>query len=258
MATKISIGSISDLDKYGVSENYALPGSRTPNSIVSMAIAGSNDHVYCWIDDLDGKLKVCSGWSENLSSNARPNECDLPPGKKPSDIISIAIAGNDRVYIWYKDGTVSSGTSKNLSHYQPPTPCNIPNGRSVRQLRAIAIRKSDDHIFYLYNNGTYSSGTSTDWDAYETNKRYNLPKEKTPYDIIDLDFTGSDNRLYVWYHGSGIGRGFPDLEKKVDALVKSWFNPTLKCRVLLSLHQKTVGWYCPKDMVMPIIKKKYS
>ena len=228
MATKISIGSVSDLDEYGVIENYEMPGSRTPNNIVSIAIASSNDHVHCWLDDLDGKLKVCSGWSENLSSYAGPNDCDLPPGKKPNDIISMAIADNNHVYVWYKDGTVSSGTSQNLSYYQPPVPCNIPNGRSVRQLRAIAIRKSDDHVFYLFNNGTYCSGTSNNWDAYEVNKEYSLPKGKTPYDIIDADLTGSDNRLYVWYHRNGIGKGYPELEKKVDSLVKSWFHSNPK------------------------------
>jgi hypothetical protein len=46
IATKISIGSISDFDIHGISDNYSIPGQRTPNKIVAIAIAASNDQVY--------------------------------------------------------------------------------------------------------------------------------------------------------------------------------------------------------------------
>src|SRR6185503_5867514 len=80
---------------------------QAPEQIVAMSIACSNDHVYTWYDD--GNVTI--GNSETLDAYRPyepPHRYSLPEGKTRADIVGMGIAGNDHVYTWYVDGTVSS------------------------------------------------------------------------------------------------------------------------------------------------------
>lgn len=95
----VSSGTSWDLDQYRALYRYSLPPGKTPNDIVGMGIAGSNDHVYVWYRD----GTVSSGSSRALAQYRKPYRYSLPPGKTPSHIVGIGIAGsNDRVYVWYR------------------------------------------------------------------------------------------------------------------------------------------------------------
>lgn len=51
-----------------------------------------------------------------------------------ADIVGIGIAGNDYVYVWYKNGTVSSGTTENLAQYSAPYHYSLPPGKTPEDI----------------------------------------------------------------------------------------------------------------------------
>ena len=95
-------------------------------------------------------------------------------------IMGIAIAGsNDRVYVWYENGTVSSGTSRDFTAHFSQKPCSLPPGKQPYDIRDIAIA-GDDHVYVWYIDGTVSSGTSTDLDKYRAPYPYSIPNQVKP------------------------------------------------------------------------------
>jgi hypothetical protein len=52
---------------------------------------------------------------DKWGADRAPYAYSLPPGRKPQDIVAMGIAGsNDRIYIWYTDGSATSGVSDDL------------------------------------------------------------------------------------------------------------------------------------------------
>ena len=105
---------------------------QTTADIVGISIACSTDHVYTWYQG-SGYPNVIIGTSSYLGAYQPyepPHPFSLPPGRRPGDIIGIGIAGNDHVYAWYRDGTVSSGTSTQLDKYRTPYRYALPPGKT--------------------------------------------------------------------------------------------------------------------------------
>lgn len=113
-------------------------------------------------------------------------------------IAGIAIASNDHVYIWHKDGMVTSGTSGHFERYKHASPYRLPPRKTVNNIVAISIAGSDDHVYAWYNDGTVSSGTTTDLDKYRALYKYTLPPGKTIKSIVGIGMA-KDNRVYAWY-----------------------------------------------------------
>lgn len=147
----VSSGTSIDLDKYQPRHPYRLSKGKSPRDVVGIDIACSNDHVYVWyqVGGL-GFGQRSSGTSDeldkydDLGKSLSLRKFFLPNSKRPYNIVGMGIAGNDHVYTWYSDGTVSSGTSESLSKYREPYdyvlgpgPCDISadppklNGRVV-------------------------------------------------------------------------------------------------------------------------------
>lgn len=96
---EVSSGTSNNLDAYRRLYSYSLPQGKSPNDIVGIGIAGSNDYVYVWFND----GTVSSGTSDNLGRYKNLYRYNLPYGKSPNDIAGIGIAGsNDHVYVWFK------------------------------------------------------------------------------------------------------------------------------------------------------------
>ena len=113
-------------------------------------------------------------------------------------IVGIAIASNDHVYVWHKDGMVTSGTSGHFERYDHARPYSLPPGKTVSNIVAISIAKSDDHVYAWYDDGTVSSGTSTDLDKYRPLYKYTLPPGKTVKSVVGIGIA-KDDRVYAWY-----------------------------------------------------------
>jgi len=145
----VSSGSPDDLDRHRKPYQYSLPLGQTPNDIVGMGIAGSNDHVYVWFRD----GTVSSGSSDELDKHRKPYRYSLPPGRTPCDIVGMGIAGsNDHVYVWFRDGTVSSGSSDNLDRYRKPYRSSLPVGLGLAwdDIVGMAIAGSNDRTYVWY------------------------------------------------------------------------------------------------------------
>ena len=50
-------------------------------------------------------------------------------------IAGIAIASDDHVYVWHKDGMVTSGTSGHFEKYTHARPYSLPPGKTDRRHR---------------------------------------------------------------------------------------------------------------------------
>ena len=145
-AQEVSSGTREQLDNYRVPYKYVLPSGKSPDDIVGMGIAPSQDRVYVWFRD----GTVSSGTSSDLSRYRKPYNYTLPHGKQPDDIVGMGIAGsNSRVYVWYRDGTVSSGTFSNLRRYRSPFPFSTPRGKAYASIRELAISRKD-HVYAWY------------------------------------------------------------------------------------------------------------
>ncbi len=179
----VSSGSSSNLTKYRNPYKFTLPpkGSvvamegitqpvYTPQDIVGMGIAGSNDHVYVWYAD----GFVSAGNSSNLAAYRKPYRYVLPDGKKPDDIVGMGIAGSDdHVYVWYKDGTVSAGNSWDLAAYRKPYNYSLPPGASYKNIVGMGITgadgpkgpRPDDHVYVWYRAKGARTGdlAAVDW-----------------------------------------------------------------------------------------------
>jgi hypothetical protein len=176
-----------------------------PPDIVGMSIACSNDRVYTWY--VGGN--VTEGASSVLGA-IRPyvpaTRYSLPPGQSPRDIVGMGIAGDDHVYVWYRNGTVSSGTSTDLDRFRPPARYSLAPGKSPGDVAGIDIACSDDHVYVWYLDGTVSSGTSTDLDKFRPRSRYSLPPSQTPRELVEMGIARNDH-VYAWYTDRAISSG---------------------------------------------------
>jgi hypothetical protein len=202
--TALSPGDLQSLrELYGYSPAMRSTSSAyTPDDIVGIGIAGSNDHVYAWHDD----GRVTRGHSYDLDNRAGRQVYTLPGGRTPADVVAMAIAkSNDRVYAWYDDGKVSSGTSTDLDAYRAPYTYTLPPGYTISDLVAIAIT-TNDRVVAFYDTGRYSVGTTEDLDYYTAPTPFSLAPGHFPSDIIDID-VASTGSYYVWYNSFAVTAG---------------------------------------------------
>lgn len=122
------------------------------------------------------------------------------------DVTEMGIASNDRIYTWYKNGTVSIGTSWDLDNYWEPYNYSLPPGKKAEDIVGMGIAKSNDHIYIWYKDGTVTSGASYDLDRYKPPYTYSLPSGKTPDDIVGMGIASNDH-IYVWYKDGTVSSG---------------------------------------------------
>lgn len=204
-ATGLSWGDVLSLmELYGyspalISDTQAY----TPQDIVGMGIAGSNDFVYAWHDD----GYVSYGTSIDHDDRQTRQTYTLAPGKTPSNVVAMAIAkSDDTCYAWYTNGTVSYGTSRDLDAYHAPYSYTLPSGYTVSDIVAMAI-DVDDRVVTFYDNSKYSIGTTSDLDHYAAPVSYSVAPGLDPLDIVDIDVAGSTGRFYVWYEDYNVTAG---------------------------------------------------
>lgn len=113
-----SSGNSDNLDRSRQSGRYILPQGKTPRDIVGMGANFQNRRleIYTWYRD--GTVSI--GDNVNLAGFSTPAPYTLPQGKRPSDIIAMAVAQNGDCYAWYNDGTVSAGVFDNLESKRRP------------------------------------------------------------------------------------------------------------------------------------------
>ncbi len=195
-----SVGTSKDLDRYQKRKPFGLPQGYERTDIVAIAISKSG-RVYTWY--ANGTRSV--GTADDLDRYKKPDRekapVTLPKGKTMRNIVGIAIAkSNDRVYVWYDDGTRSVGSSLNLAKHssgqQYKTPSEQIGGTSRYDIRGIGISRND-RVYVWYGNNTVSSGSSLDLDKYLKPYEYSFPE-------IYLD----DKRFYRTRWWSSITLGY--------------------------------------------------
>jgi len=178
--------------------------------IVGIAIA-SDDRTYAWFSD----GVVTSGSTIHFEKQKHAEPFTLPPGRRPADIVAIAIAkSNNRVHAWYKDGTFSIGFTKDLDTNQAPRNYALPSGKTVADIAGIGIAK-DDRVHAWYRDGTFSVGTADDLDRHSVLRPYTLPPGITRDEILEIDIDGSDGDVYAWYRTGFVSSGTAeDLDRR--------------------------------------------
>lgn len=197
------------------------PETRAAEWIVGIAISNA-DRTYAWFSD----GVVTSGSTKHFEQQEHAEPFTLPPGRRPADIVAIAIAkSNDRVYTWYKDGKVSVGTTKDLDRHLTPRSYTLPPGKVVADIVGIGIA-ADDRVHAWYKDGTFSVGVSTDLDRHSAPRSYTLPPGFTRDDIVELDIDGSDGHVYAWYRTGFTSAGIAadlDRHRAPDGFVPAEF-----------------------------------
>ncbi|HEX6189155.1 MAG TPA: hypothetical protein VFZ40_13835 [Pyrinomonadaceae bacterium] len=169
--------------------------------IVGIAIS-NNDRTYAWFSD----GVVTSGSPTHFETHKHAEAFKLPAGRKPSDIVAIAIAkSNDRVYTWFKDGKVVVGSTKDLASHVGPRNYTLPPGKTVADIAGIGIAP-DGRVYAWYKDGTVSVGSSIDLDRHSAPSKYTLPAGVTFDDITEID-VGPDGHVYGWYRMGLVSEG---------------------------------------------------
>ncbi len=145
----VSVGTSWDLDKYLAPVGYNLPPGKTPEHIVDIAISPSNI-VYTWY--LNGTFSIGTVTHLGVYLPSAPYSTPNPElGYGPSDIEGIAIAPNNKVYVWYRFGDRTIGTAQNLSEHT-----NILNlkydflsGNQCAFKKGMGIAKSSSHVYTI-------------------------------------------------------------------------------------------------------------
>ncbi|NOX36814.1 MAG: beta-lactamase family protein [Calditrichaeota bacterium] len=207
---QFTVGSSNKLDRYQGTKPYSLPADYSPIDIQAMAISKSNK-VYVWYKN--GTRSI--GTPDDLDRHQKPDPAKrvkFPSGKSMLNVVGIAIAkSNDRVYVWYDDGTRSIGTSLDFAKYEAPkkysTPSMTPGTMSVYDIRGLGI-SSKDRVYAWYSNDRATSGTSKDLDRYRSPYSYSLPELKIyNHPIFDWRaWWGQITLHYLLTHRSGFER----------------------------------------------------
>jgi len=166
---KVSIGSTDNLVRQNP-RNFSLAEGTRVEDIRAMAIAGNSGRVYTWYNNggvTIGNFRDLDAYRGfERDERGKIVKVRMPGRKSMLNVIGIGIAkSNDRVYIWYDDGTVSSGTSRNFTtHFTGRSfqPARSWNWRYRTRAMAIA---SDDSVYAWYSDGKVSAGNSGDLDA---------------------------------------------------------------------------------------------
>ncbi len=134
-----------------------------------------------------------------------------PAPEDQAPIVGIAIAKDgDKTFAWYADGTYSKGTTTNLQATTPRTPFEMPGSYGPWNIRAVAIRASDDHVLTFLTDGRFIEGVPDDLGLYETSLVIGTAY-KGAFDSEELVGVGiaDDDDVYAWYSNGSYTRGTP-------------------------------------------------
>lgn len=204
--------------------SYSTPGKLVwrdgkPSNIAIWHVppASSQSMIYVDVPPLQspalvGRPIVIAGSSSDLDLREPPALYLTAVGQRPNDIVGIGMAGDNHVYTWYRNGTVSAGREARLGDYRPPQSFTLPKGKSPADIVGMDIA-GDDHVYAWYRDGTVSAGTSRDLGAYRPPQSYALPHGRTPQDIVAIGIAGDDH-VYAWYRDGMVSAG---TSRKLDA-----------------------------------------
>ena len=177
-----------------------MPSGKQPTDVLDMAIAKSTDLVYTWYRD--GTVSV--GSSRRLGERVSSQPFSLPPGKRPGDVLALAIGRDDHVYAWYADGTFSEGTSVELDHYRHSSKFFWPQHRSLDEILGMAIAGSSGQVYTWLADGTVWRGTAEEplaeramGSEYWVKVRAAAGEEIE--NVVGLAIAGSDDHVFAWY-----------------------------------------------------------
>lgn len=188
-----------------------LNGTPSGFAIWHIPVAGPIAQFYIDVPPLNDPNLVaaavtCKGSTRDLDRIAAVTPYVTPHGLTPPDIVGMGIAPDNRVYVWYANGTVSAGFgANNLADYRPPAPYSLPGGRTPKDILGIGIAK-DSRVYVWYRDGKVSSGTSRDLDKYRAPYGYSLPMGWTPPDIVGIGIA-KDDHVYAWYRDGMVSAG---------------------------------------------------
>jgi len=184
---KVSKGATNDLDKYSAPQTFSLPTGKKLNDLRAISIA-KNGQVFSWWDHCDAggdncKLHRAIGTPTDLDkhSGISAQAVQIPKGLRDK-IVGIGIAkSNDRVYVWYEDGTYSAGSSMDFTSHFAPKAFSTGQGAggTSYDIRGVDIAKND-HVYAWFGNGKASSGMSHDLDKYIAPYAYSVPAGQSP------------------------------------------------------------------------------
>ncbi len=204
----VSEGTSTNPAAYGAAVNYALAPTMGPEDVRAIAIA-PNNWVWVWYED--GTFGA--GSSTNLNTYL-PRDANtavsLPSGYSMSYILSVDIAPNNYVYVWFDDGMTSAGTTSDFDAHIAPRSFSSASGKSRYSIRAMGIAKSNSHVYTWFNDNTVTEGTSRDLDYHGGAVAYTVPN--SAYDAAkNYPAWYGDMRVnHLMSHSSGFSRSGDD------------------------------------------------
>jgi CubicO group peptidase (beta-lactamase class C family) len=131
-------------------------------------------------------------------------------------IAAVAVAPDDTVYSWARNGKVYKGWSRDLASKGPGKTYKLSGGMKPRDIRAIAIAGSSSKVYTFYNNGGRSVGTSTDLGHYsplvldgdgKPETKVKFPSGLNMYNVVGIAIAKSDDHVVVWYDNGTVSSG---------------------------------------------------
>lgn len=138
-----------------------------------------------------------------------PYAYTTPSGLTAAKIVGIGIYGvdgNQDIYTYYSNGTMSKGISNDLSYYAAPVAYTTATGKTPSTIVGISIAKTGV-VYTWYNDGTVSTGSTTNLAEVKT-YFYTAATGKAFSSIIEMaiDRNNSD-RVYTYYSDSTVSVG---------------------------------------------------
>jgi len=176
------------------------------DTLQSIAIAPSNDHVYYWYSHDGGR--VASGLTNDPFRYRGPQAFQHLPDW---GLMATGINSQDRVYYWWLSNAtgqmmVTVGTSQNPIAHQTTIGVPIPPGYILQDV-GIA---SDDRVYYYWRNRQShrimnSIGTSTNPVAHHNLRPVEGAIFMQTYDLRHVDIA-SDDHVYYWWENMNDNR----------------------------------------------------
>lgn len=188
--------------------SYTLAPNMAPEDVRAIAIA-PNNWVWVWYED--GTFSAGSSTDLDAYLARDPNTTvSLPAGYSLSYVLSVDIAANGYVYVWYDNGMTSAGTTSDFDAHIGPRSYSPAAGKSRYTIRAMGIAKSNDHVYTWHNDGTVTEGWSRDLDQYGGPVAYSVPN--TVYDAAKNYPTWYSNMKvdHLMSHSAGFSRSGDD------------------------------------------------
>lgn len=193
--------------KLGSSSTSMQPTDRTRIGSVSKAIVSGPATSIAMMDQQMDQATTTLYGSGGLFGD-RYKAYIRTSNKRFNPIISMAINKNNKVYTWFRDGTVSVGTAWDLEYYNSRRSFTVAPGKELKDLHAVGITPTDK-VYAWYKDGSLSIGQSRNLgnlvvDAEGETRHVSFPigpdgDRKSMSDVVDIDIAKSDSHVYIWY-----------------------------------------------------------